>query len=247
MAISDWDCLAFDLTGPALDPDVTNAEGVTVGIFKNSLQVRQQRTRRRWWQSVEPDLQHHTVANIRQSDLTVGGWRIRAERGPQRGIYVVATSAVHRASLSADRDQWHDKALLVGCGVYGHADPADTYAELAKDEGVDPDTLLVTTNASGRHLKGVRDGQVVTLLDDPDIPYIGVTVDAVERLCQMVDEVAVHDHPWPDQALRAINWDHARRVNQGELVAGSQVANPTTPGAAEPPLLDRVLSHLGRS
>jgi hypothetical protein len=227
MALSNWDCLAYTLDGIG-GSAATNHSGHTLAIYKNSLLM-----------------QHDGkyVAHITHGEIHVGDWEIRAWRGPQDGVYVVARAARY------DTDgEHHDKALLVGCGVYGYTDPTERYREVAEAKGIDPDALMVSAEVDGtRTVVGFVDHQMVLVAENPPpSEWVGVQPSSLGYLRTVVDEAtdALAD-TWAADALDAVPWRSLTRSNQGDQyfkdqdVALGDVA--TRPGEARRPLLEQVL------
>jgi hypothetical protein len=233
MALSNWDTLAFNLNGPCSGK--ADAGGWRVEIYKNWLYV------------------HHDdvlVTTIQDASMRIGTWEIRARRGPQEGIYLVAWSA----QLDAD-GTYRDKALLVGCGVYGFTDPADDYADLIATLGVDP-ALVGTVYSGDQHEPKLvaftpEGGQIVIAERCRPAEFVGVQPASVQYLRDVVDEVikentvaVLNESYWPGPELAVIDWDHALRANQGDMFfesrAGTEVTG-TPPGEADTPVLLQAL------
>jgi hypothetical protein len=247
MALSNWDSLSFTMHGPSLDSAVTNHENHTIEIYKNEVHISgpQAARTKRWLRPPETPVQ--ALGRIEYGELIIGQWHITAVRGPQAGVYVVAHSARWDSLVSDDGDRFHDKTLLVGCGVYGYREPVgEEHRAKAQALGVDPDTLMVGVTGSHHQLIGMRDGQlvVVTAADDADLAWEGVLPSSVEYLKTLVDQ-EIEEGGWPAEVLRALPWDRAERCNQGDRYFGDQGVDVpdlvTAPGAAVVPLIHRAL------
>lgn len=252
MALSNWDLLAFDLDGPC-HGSLVNHAGVTVEIYKNWLYLHD-----RGKGDGPSPYTGDVVGEVHAGTLQLGYWDIRARRGPQDGVYVVAWSAHwvgpdHGVGAS---EGWNDdsvvgradKALLVGCGVAGYSDEIEPFAEQIVASGADPDSLAVVTTwtADGeamRCLEGMIDEKfVVIAVDVPEAEFVGVLPSSVDFLRAMVDEV-IDEHrygDWPTDALRALPWDDAVRANQGDMFFVGGEAT-TRPGEADTPILGKLL------
>jgi hypothetical protein len=245
MALSNWDTLSFTTHGPSLEGAATNHENCTLEIYKNWVLATapESTTRPKWWP--KPDgTPMEEVARIQHGQLTIGHWQIEARRGPQAGVYIVATSA-RWTDLSNDGDHYHDKAILVGCGVYGYSEPGESYLALADELGMDPDTLMVASTGDRRQLVGLRNGQLQVVADDiGEAQWVGVLPESVSFLQDLVAEVA-NEGGWAQPVLQAVPWERGERSNQGDRYFGDHGVDvpdvATAPGAAAPPLLERVM------
>lgn len=105
MALSNWDTLSVDLNGQSTEGSFTSAGGVTVAFRKNWLYIHDPKAWTEGGSFVES-----IVAQIDEGVLVYKDVSIKAIRGPQQGIYVVATSG-----------QFYDNSMIgmIGCGVYG--------------------------------------------------------------------------------------------------------------------------------
>lgn len=254
MALSNWDTLAFDIDGPSHFGSVVNHEQFVISLHKNWLNVTRmvRSTTGPPWRRHDKVTEEY-VATANHGELHVGSWTIHACRGPQNGVYVIASS-----------DRWEqygpvDKALLVGCGVSGFTDPTEPYLTEAIHLGVDPDTLMTSTSfgedgKDHRSVVGFRhrsDGahQVTIATDVPEAKWVGVLPESVNYLKGFVQEHirgCSPDH-WTSFELAKIPWDLAERCNQGDLFfedALGAASESTAPGAATDPLL---IQALGRS
>lgn len=241
MALSNWDTLSFTMNGPSLDGAATNDENCTLEIYKNWVLATapETTTRPKWWPKPDGTVMEE-VARIQHGELTIGRWQIVARRGPQAGVYIVAHSA--RWYDGDVGGGYHDKALLVGCGVYGYSEPGEQYLPLAAELGVDPDLMMVSSTGDHHQLVGVRDGELVVVADDlPEAQWVGVLPESVLFLRDLAAEVA-GDGGWAQDALQAIPWDRAERCNQGDRYFGDlgvDVPGGTAPGAPAPPILEQ--------
>ncbi len=246
MALSNWDCLAFDQYGPSPSGCATSATGFTVEIYKNWLHLTWPTSpgRRRIW---SPSADDQQTAIIDDGHIRIGTWDIRATRGPQNGVYVIAySSRFDLNSISPEGDHHHDKALLVGTGVSGFTDPTEGYEDQIAAAGVDP---LLTMVADGCQLVGLRDDEWVVIADDlPEAEWVGVLPSSVDHLRGLVADMlgtAVLDNTWPTPQLAAIRWDDAKRTNQGDrffVEHGVDVPGvATAPGDAAEPLILQAL------
>jgi hypothetical protein len=252
MALSDWDCLAFDLDGPRDSDRMTNARGCTIRVHKSWLNVSERRSVVSGrWPRRHVSTTDRQRARINEGDVWIGDWRIVARRGPQNGIYFIAFSADYDPALR----EFVDRALFVGCGVYGYTSSTAGHIEAAIDLGVDPATLMVLSELDGagekRSVVGVRgegdEGQVTVATDVEAPTWIGVQPESVGYLKGMVlDFVREEDMGgWPYEELAALPWDRSERVNQGELQYQDYLglaATPTPPGQADDPLLTQALN-----
>lgn len=116
MALSNWDTLAFDLSGKSTNGEFKSRLGVMVGIYKNWLYVYDEPgwdgTQQKYG---EQGLQYSrpVVAEIQYGHINYKDVKIDAIRGPQNGIYCVVQSGYSNlGTLQA----------MVGCGVYGYKD-----------------------------------------------------------------------------------------------------------------------------
>jgi hypothetical protein len=253
MALSNWDTLAFDIGGPSHFGSVVNHEQVVVSLYKNWLNVtRMVRSASGPPWRRQDKLSENHVATVREGELSIGSWTIRARRGPQEGVYVIAVSARWDGQGNAV-----DKALLVGCGVSGFTDPTEPYQALAIDLGVEPETLMTSSTLTddGEDVRSVigfrlRDTgtELVTVADHgvPEPEWVGVLPDSVKYLKGFVQE-HLREHGadlYPE--LAEIPWDQAERCNQGDLwfenVLGA-AATSSVPGDAEEPLLNQALGR----
>lgn len=243
MALSNWDCLAFDLGGPHRSDRMTNWRGYTVRIVKSWVNVTETRTAVSGrWPRREPKLVEYRRARINEGDVVIGDWRIVACPGPQSGIYVIAFSADH--DLVGDPV---NRALFVGCGVYGYTDRAREYEDQAIDLGLDPATLRLTTveddqSSDLRVVARRGDGDLVTVADDvEDDTWLGVLPESVGYLKGMVNEFIRTERylGWPCDELARIPWDKSERMNQGDLFFEEEFGialESTPPGEAEAPV-----------
>jgi hypothetical protein len=250
MALSNWDTLAFDIDGPSHFGSVVNHEQTVVSLYKNWLNVT------RMVRSISgPPWRRHDkvteeyVATVNHGELHVGAWTIHARRGPQNGIYVIATSARWNQHEPVER------AFLVGCGVSGYTDPTESYQGAAIDLGVDPDTLMTSAGEDGEDgwsIVGFRIGSpefvsVAVGVDVPEAEWVGVLPESVNYLKGFTQEYLRDDcivDSWPSQELTKIPWDLAERCNQGDLFfegALGTAAHTTAPGDATDPLLIQTL------
>jgi hypothetical protein len=250
MALSNWDTLAFDIDGPAHFGSVANHEQIVVSLYKNWLNV----TRMHHSMSGPPWRRHDRleeshVATVHEGELSVGSWTIRARRGPQNGVYAIATSAQWNAHGRPTA-----KNFLVGCGVSGFTDPTEPYLATAIDLGVDPDSLMTSSELDydGNDVRSVigfrtrsAGPQMVTIATGvPEPEWIGVLPESVSYLKGFVQE-HVREHGtdlWAE--LAQIPWDQAERCNQGDLffeTALGAAAEITAPGDAGDPLLIQAL------
>lgn len=253
MALSNWDTLAFDIEGPSHFGSVVNHEQVVVSLYKNWLNVtRLVRSHAGPPWRRHDKLTEHYVATVNHGELHVGSWKIYACRGPQEGIYLIATSA------RWDQNEPVDKAFLVGCGVSGFTDPTEPYVTDAINLGVDPDTLATSTawdenNEEHRSVIGFRHrsagSEPVTIATNvPEPKWVGVLPESVKYLKGFVQE-RIRDYgteSWAGAALSEISWDLAERCNQGDLffeAALGTAADITPPGEAEDPLLIQALGR----
>jgi hypothetical protein len=253
MALSNWDTLAFDIEGPSHFGSVVNHEQLVVSLYKNWLNVSRmtRSTTGPPWRR-EDHLHENHVATVNEGELSVGSWSIRARRGPQNGVYVIATSARWDGQGNA-----LNKGFLVGCGVSGFTDPTEPYLALAIDLGVDPDTLMTGSQLGddgndvrsvvGFRLRGAGPELVtVAEVDVPEPEWVGVLPDSVNYLKGFVQE-HLREHGadmWPE--LAEIPWDQAERCNQGDLFfedALGAAATASAPGDAEDPLLIQALGN----
>lgn len=105
MALSNWDDLAFDLTGQKQQSTFRTPLGIELDIYKNWLYIRDEKAWREGGGYVHPTVMQISQGVVRYHDLN-----ILAARGPQNGVYVLA---------------WHhtpeDPVGLIGCGVYGYS------------------------------------------------------------------------------------------------------------------------------
>jgi hypothetical protein len=245
MALSNWDMLAFDVDGPSHFGFVVNHANVALSLHQNWLEVTRMvrsTTGPRWRRRDSITEQHE--GTIFEGHLRLGSWSICAQRGPQDGIYVIATSVDSEVRAAG-------KAFLVGCGVYGYSKPSCWYAERALELDVDPDTLM---NAEDSIIGFRSRGDIFTPVTVaagqlPEPRWVGVTPDSVVYLRHLVDEY-IRDEcaegliGWLGPALAAIPWDQAERCNQGDLFfedALGAMAPTTAPGAADEPLLTQAL------
>jgi hypothetical protein len=257
MALSNWDMLAFDSNGPSHFGSVANHDGVTVALYKNWLQItrRVSSTTGPRWRRTEQVSERHE-ATVHSGELRIGSWSIHARRGPQNGIYVIAESS--RWDQQAPGDHQVDKKLLVGCGVYGYTNPAESYECAAVDLGVDPATLMTSTVLDERNeqravvgFRGDAAGfEMVTIARDvPDAEWVGVLPESVGYLKAFVQDYLRGDcgaDGWLGSALAQIPWDQAERCNQGDLFfedAVGFVQAGTAPGHAADPLLIQTLGR----
>lgn len=253
MALSNWDTLAFDINGPSHFGSVVNHEQVVVSLYKNWLSVTRmvRSTTGPPWRRHDKVTEEY-VATINHGELHVGAWTILARRGPQNGVYVIATSG---------RWEQHDqveRAFLVGCGVSGFTDPTEPYHAAAIDLGIDPDSLMTSTawDESGEEHRSVvgfrhRSGgleEVTVGTEVPEAEWVGVLPESVNYLKGFVQEHLRERgfEGWPGHELGQIPWDLAERCNQGDLYfenALGTMADTTAPGDAEDPLLIQMLGR----
>lgn len=251
MALSNWDTLAFDLYGPSTGR-VTNHQNLTIEIYKNWLYLRAGRE--------DPQAEDPQIICLTEGQLTWGAWTVTARRGPQDGVFVVATSYrfLRADEIKGDPDQvdrYADPALLVGCGVYGFENELETHADRIRAQGYDPedpDVAFVTGSQGGRaFVDVVEDGVGIRLLDGLKEPgWVGVTQRSVDFLKAMVAEqtkASKHWDPtkvWPGNALVSIDWNAALRANQGDMFFAEAFDTDlpaTPPGKAADPLLIQAL------
>ena len=106
MALSNWDTMAVDLSGPSRGLFVR--EEVQVEIYKNWLYLRDARA---WHEATgysEP-----TVGRVAEGDLSYKHVKVLARRGPQDGVFAIVQSG------------WVDTLkVMVGCGVNGYGESA---------------------------------------------------------------------------------------------------------------------------
>lgn len=124
MALSNWDTLAFSIDGPC-EGHVINHIGVSIELYKNWLYVRDPTAWVVGRSFVEP-----VVMQIESGTVKYGGWDIDARRGPQNGVYVVATSQHYHSEYPKDtpfEDRYTDQVFLVGCGVSGYESIEEVY------------------------------------------------------------------------------------------------------------------------
>lgn len=109
MALSDYDTLMVNEKGESLQGYWTAPSGVVVEIYKTMLHIhdRQAWDKDSGW--VEP-----IIMAINEGDLKYKDVEIRAKRGPQGGIYVVAYARQY--TKKEPKDQF---TACIGCGVSG--------------------------------------------------------------------------------------------------------------------------------
>lgn len=110
MALSNWDTLAVNEKGEAINGVFTSPMGVTVEFYKNWLYVRDEKGWVEGGAFVKP-----TVMEVQHGYFTYKDVHIIAARGPQGGIFACVWSGSEWAKPSTVTG-------MVGCGVYGYED-----------------------------------------------------------------------------------------------------------------------------
>jgi hypothetical protein len=129
MGSSNWDTLA--LGGDTVEVGTfTTPLGVRLCIYKNWLYLYDEHA----WRGSHTLGEH--VMQVHHGELTYLDLQIRAVRGPQDGVYVVAsTGSWYRKDFNA----------MVGCGVYGWEPGLDQFDRTDLAErwiGVNPESAL---------------------------------------------------------------------------------------------------------
>lgn len=114
MALGNWATLAVRFDGTVVDTvEVgwpTSPAGARVEVYKNWIYVHDARLAKGEHDYYSSDV----VMEVQKGDLTYADWHVRAVRGPQDGVYVVAW---FRDVGDPENPRY---AGFVGCGVYGY-------------------------------------------------------------------------------------------------------------------------------
>ena len=110
MALSNWDCIAWDERGEPCDGRLRTPDGIIVDIYKNWVYVYD-KTAYESWKSDCKNYDHPCIMEIHEGIFTYKNIDIRATRGKQGAIYVAAIYRIYR----------ENKVLgLYGIGCYGY-------------------------------------------------------------------------------------------------------------------------------
>lgn len=200
MALSNWATLALNLDGKRIDTVGTewpvSKLGVRIEIYKNWLYVSDAKAWRDGGTYVEP-----IVMQINHGELNYLDWHIVAVRGPQQGVFVVATT----------RDG--DKLTgFVGCGVYGYDDH--------RWVGVEPLT-------SFKFLKAwvtAKEQQ----LTKAEIEHMWGREASQEEYDKLIAELG-ESHTFPKE-VAGISWENAADVCQGAAFFARNIPKMGEPG-----------------
>ncbi len=212
MALSNWDLLALD-EGGVCGGGLETPTGLSAMIYKDSFRVSE---------ASDPDA---AVLILSEGDAQFRDLMIKAVRGPQYGIYVMAWTG----------SRWLPEKpfkAMAGCGVYGWAD--DRHSD------TDHECALILDSGPKRW----RCGATYT-----PAKYEGVLPDSLSFLRAHVaghlDELP-DDHP----LRQGETWAGAQRFNQGDTYIASQLfqheslTGLTEPGRASLPIMSGQLEKL---
>ncbi len=251
MALSNWDCLAFDETGQPSNGSFPGFGEDRVEIYKNWLYIR------------DPDLwrpnkyMKPTIAEISHGDICLSGVHIRAVRHDlQNSIFAF----VSFRKYSGEGPQ---TKYFCGIGCYGYQNQIE---KLARDLGVDltgiPDErILESTDYSEKSGKKIHrllilhpDGMgkdqyaLETTLDDDSYEpqFVGVTVETYRAFIEWLSkEVHKEGGPEVESWFQMVKGQTPKRFNLGDaFFVGVEQSSTNIGSQSADPLLTRAIEGL---
>ena len=247
MALSNWDCLAFDSAGSPCDGELVIPSGAAVTIYKNWLYVRHPSMWTANGGYIKP-----TIAEIQHGEINIAGFTIIAARHPdQNSVFVFAEHIEY-----PDKDDYSKQIpyRMAGIGCYGFMDDLEclknTYPEEYKripDKYLDPEKYDYTRFSNypsgewGFSFYGELDHfqiQINAKKPDLDDMWCGVNLKTSVAFLEWLKKVA------PAEYFEKIKLNNARRFNQGDAYFASQLGTelPTSEiGKSTSPIFNQII------
>ncbi|MDD5650000.1 MAG: hypothetical protein PHF86_06240 [Candidatus Nanoarchaeia archaeon] len=246
MALSNWDCLAFNSEAKA-----------SIGTFKH-FKLKSSITIYKNWAYVSSeemwceggDFTKPTIAAINSGDIQLAGFDIVSIRGPQNGIFIYASCTDYKQE--PEKTVYH-RFAGIGCAGY-----KDTVSEVLKTLGREPkddENWYSGSNHLGEHFIGCHEtNEEIVYWDertqgsyDYSSDWVGVLPSTLEEffkwLSSLADDYVVDFKEWVENCKKS----GALRFNQGDLffAENAGVELPATkPGESEAPVLNEIIKAM---
>lgn len=244
MALSNWDCLAFNNEAKACNGTFEHfMHKNSISIYKNWVYVRSELM----WNS-SSSFQNPTIAQIGSGSIELAGFDIEAVRGPQDGIFIYASCTDYREDKIK---RYH----FAGIGCSGYINTIEEVLKKAGREPKDDEMWYEGSNHLGQYFIGCfnTNEQIVywdTKTQGPynhDSDWIGVLPSTVEEFFKWLTSLA-QDYEedfkeWIEKCKKA----DLLRFNQGDMFFANNAGvelSATKPGESHAPIFNEVLKNL---
>lgn len=232
MALSNWDLLAVNQDGETVSGNI-NHSGVRIEIYKNWLYIHHPEA----WIEGGGSFVKPVVMQINDGDIHYGGWTIKARRGPQRGVFVVAYSPQYWFTEPDQAEKFNrgKPVLIAGCGVSGYEDENEKYADqieavfkskgYKKDEvsawishswgdGEEPSASFNLWNEKTKEFMVHPEGGISWPIENwTEVQFVGVTAESLTFLQTMITELAGEPHYKDGEAIEQWPESNLRRID----------------------------------
>lgn len=246
MALSNWDCLAFNSEAQACNGVFKHFKlKSSLSIYKNWAYVSNEEMWHKGYDFTKP-----TIAQIASGDIQLAGFDIMSIRGPQNGIFIYASCTDYKKE---PEKTIHYRFAGIGCAGY-----KDKVAEVLKNLGrelKDDELWYEGSDHLGKHyighyLENGESEQINYWDEQTQGPYdygadwVGVLPTTLEEFFKWLSSLSDDSKDFEEWIEKCKQAD-ALRFNQGDMFfaenAGVELA-ATKPGESIVPYINRVLN-----
>jgi len=248
MALSNWDCLAFNSEAQACNGVFKHFKlKSSLSIYKNWAYVSNEEMWHKGYDFTKP-----TIAQIASGDIQLAGFDIMSIRGPQNGIFIYASCTDYKKE---PEKTIHYRFAGIGCAGY-----KDKVAEVLKNLGreLKDDELWyegsdhLGKHYIGRYLENGESEQINYWDEQTQGPYdygsdwVGVLPSTLEEFFKWLSSLSDDCKDFEEWITKCKQAD-ALRFNQGDMFfaenAGVELA-ATKPGECQAPVLNEIIKAM---
>lgn len=243
MALSNWDCLAFDTEAEACDGTFKHYKYKnSISIYKNWAYVQ---SNSMWNENC--DFTKPIIAQISSGSLDLAGFDITAIRGPQCAIFIYACCTDYK-------DDKATKYRFAGIGCTGYK---DTVVEVLKQFGREPkddENWCSCSNHLGMHFISCHEtNEQIVYWDertqgkyDYGADWVGVLPSTLEEFFKWLTSLAEDEDDFKEWIEKCKKTD-ALRFNQGDMFfsenAGMKLS-ATKIGESQAPVITNIIQSM---
>jgi hypothetical protein len=264
MALSNWDTLGIGPDGKSNNGEYTFNNGTKVEIYKNWAFLANEKM----YTKETADHQEPIIGSVNKGDVNIGGVTIKAERGPQNSIFILASKSTYHKDAEGDDKFTYEHFAGIGC--YGFESRIDEYLQW-KGITIPFEHTDVTTGSQNyrRDEEGndiPLDGFIDTITfyrfdknDDDVVEHMNIEVDKefgdltgwVGVLPSTMEEFKTflkkHSGKYERHAkawFETIDWDELTRFNQGDAFFIGAENSQTKVGESEETIFEQIVDSM---